>query len=106
MAFEIRYYNAISYKDDIEFVTEFACFLGRPVYIYIWIYIWIYNYIVYLVKSKLGKSHFIGQRRFIICCQEYMVFIISIQRLFNRLKNSRQKLNFEIEVEIFELLNP
>ena len=26
MAFEIRYY-----KDDIEFVTEFPCFLGHPV---------------------------------------------------------------------------
>ena len=26
MAFEIRYYNANSNKDDIEFVTEFPCF--------------------------------------------------------------------------------
>ena len=31
MAFEIRYYNAIHDKDDIEFVTEFPCFLGHPV---------------------------------------------------------------------------
>ena len=29
MAFEIRYYNANSNKDDIEFVTEFPCLLGH-----------------------------------------------------------------------------
>ena len=32
MAFEIRYYNANSNKDDIEFVTEFPCLLGHPVH--------------------------------------------------------------------------
>ena len=26
-------------KDDIEFVTEFPCFLGHPVYIYIYTHI-------------------------------------------------------------------
>ena len=31
MAFEIRYYNANSFKDDIEFVTEFPCLLRHPV---------------------------------------------------------------------------
>ena len=31
MAFEIRYYNILN-KNDIEFVTEFPCFLGHPVY--------------------------------------------------------------------------
>ena len=31
MAFEIRYYNANSNKDDIEFVTEFLCFLEHLV---------------------------------------------------------------------------
>ena len=32
MAFEIRYYTMLIYnKDDIEFVTEFPCFLGHPV---------------------------------------------------------------------------
>ena len=31
MVFEIRYYNALfRNKDDIEFVTEFPCFLGHP----------------------------------------------------------------------------
>ena len=29
MALEIRYYNAYSSKDDIQFVTEFSCFLGH-----------------------------------------------------------------------------
>ena len=33
MAFEIRYYTMlILNKDDIEFVTEFPCLLGHPVY--------------------------------------------------------------------------
>ena len=35
MAFEIRYYTItmlIHNKDDIEFVTEFPCFLGHPVH--------------------------------------------------------------------------
>ena len=32
MVFEIRYYTANSCKDDIEFVTEFPCFLGHPVF--------------------------------------------------------------------------
>ena len=31
MGFEIRYYNANSNKDNIQFVTEFPCFLGHPV---------------------------------------------------------------------------
>ena len=31
MASEIRYYNANSLQDDIEFVTKFPCFLGHPV---------------------------------------------------------------------------
>ena len=31
MAFEIRYYNPIHNEDDIEFVTDFICFLGHPV---------------------------------------------------------------------------
>ena len=32
MAFEIRYYTMLIHnKDDIEFVTEFPCFLGHPV---------------------------------------------------------------------------
>ena len=30
--FEIRYYMLIHNKDDIEFVTEFPCFLGHPVH--------------------------------------------------------------------------
>ena len=30
MALEIRYYNAYSSKDDIQFFTEFSCFLGHP----------------------------------------------------------------------------
>ena len=32
MFFEIRYYNANHNKDDIEFFTEFPCFLGHPVF--------------------------------------------------------------------------
>ena len=31
MGFEIRYYMLIHNKDDIQFVTEFPCFLGHPV---------------------------------------------------------------------------
>ena len=31
MGFEIWDYTANSCKDDIEFVTEFPCFLGHPV---------------------------------------------------------------------------
>ena len=31
MAFEIRITMLIHNKDDIEFVTEFPCFLGHPV---------------------------------------------------------------------------
>jgi len=32
MGFEIRYYTVLIHnKDDIEFVTEFPCFLGHPV---------------------------------------------------------------------------
>ena len=32
MAFEIRYTMPIHNKDDIEFVTEFPCFLWHAVY--------------------------------------------------------------------------
>ena len=31
MAFEIRFTMLIHNKDDIQFVTEFPCFLGHPV---------------------------------------------------------------------------
>jgi len=33
MAFEIKYYTMLNHnKEDIEFVTEFPCLLGHPVY--------------------------------------------------------------------------